>query len=212
MNDHDLLRELAGGFVLGALDPEERHRFETHLAGCADCRSEVAFLAPIPGLLSRLDATEAEPLPESVAARAAARARSEWVAMVRSRGRWRWAAAAAAVLAVVLGAMTMLPRSEGPDATPLAIQSTEASGEVAIEARPWGTAVHLDLEGLPQRDRYVVWVVDDAGGKQQAATWGPTPAGIAFLAGASSTPADRVTAVVVTGPDGAEALVTATVG
>jgi hypothetical protein len=94
----------------------------------------------------------------------------------------------------------------------LAIQSTAVAGEVAIDARPWGTAVHIDLEGLPQRDRYVAWVVDAAGLRQQAATWGPTPAGVARLDGASSIPADRVVSVLVTDSSGAETLVAAVAG
>ena len=212
MNDHDQYRELAGGFVLGALEPEERRRFEQHLAGCADCRSEVASFAPIPGLLSQMDSQDAEPLPESVADRAAASARSEWRSLDRGRRRWRWVAAAAALLAVVMATVALLPRSEGPEAIALAIQSTGADGEVAIDARPWGTAVHLDLEGLPQRDRYVAWVVDDTGARQQAATWGPTPTGIARLEGASSIPTDRVVSVVVTDAAGSDVLVTALAG
>jgi len=44
----------AGAYVLGALSPEERHAFEQHLHGCAECRSEVHRLAGLPGLLSRV--------------------------------------------------------------------------------------------------------------------------------------------------------------
>ena len=31
----------AGPYVLGALSPEERHAFEEHLDGCAQCQAEV---------------------------------------------------------------------------------------------------------------------------------------------------------------------------
>ena len=212
MNDHDLYRELAGGFVLGALGPEDRRRFEQHLSGCADCQSEVASLAPIPGLLGRVDPHDAEPLLDSVVDRAASQVRSEWRAADQGRRRWRWAAAAAALLAVVMATVALLPRSDGPEAMALRIQSTGVVGEVTIDARQWGTAVHLDLEGLPQRDRYVAWVVDATGAREQAATWGPTPAGIARLDGASSITADRVVSVVVTDAGGTETLVTALAG
>ncbi|MCK9896208.1 anti-sigma factor [Frankia sp. AgB32] len=43
-----------GAYVLGALDPAERSELEIHLAGCAVCRAELASLAGLPGLLSRL--------------------------------------------------------------------------------------------------------------------------------------------------------------
>ena len=209
MNDHDQYRELSGGFVLGALGPEDRRRFEQHLSRCADCRSEVASLAPVPGLLGRVDPDDAEPLPDSVVNRAASRVRSEWRAVDQGRRRWRWAAAVAGLLAVVMATVALLPRSEGPEAMALTIESTGVEGEVTIDARPWGTAVHLDLEGLPQRDRYVAWVVDETGTRQQAATWGPTPTGVARLDGASSFPADRVMSVVVTDAGGTETLVIA---
>ncbi|WP_345625197.1 anti-sigma factor family protein [Rugosimonospora acidiphila] len=42
-------------YVLGALAPAERAQYERHLAGCAECRDEVAELAVLPGLLGRLD-------------------------------------------------------------------------------------------------------------------------------------------------------------
>jgi len=116
---------------------------------------------------------------------------------------------AAALIAVAVAAVALFSGSAGPSATVLAIESPIVTGEVTIDARTWGTAVHLELEGLPQRDRYVAWVVDDGGNRQQAATWGPTPTGAARLDGASSTPTNRVTAVVVTDATGDETLLTA---
>jgi len=43
-----------GVYVLGAADTSERLRVEAHLPGCAACRAELARLAPLPGLLSRV--------------------------------------------------------------------------------------------------------------------------------------------------------------
>lgn len=42
-------------YVLGALSPSEREAYERHLAGCAECRAEVAQFADLPGLLGRLE-------------------------------------------------------------------------------------------------------------------------------------------------------------
>ncbi len=50
MTDHRWL-ELAAAYALGALDPEERVRFEAHLAECATCRAEVQALREVGGLL-----------------------------------------------------------------------------------------------------------------------------------------------------------------
>lgn len=208
MTDHETLRELSAGFVLGALDPDDRRRFEAHLAECAECRREVASFAPLPGLLSRAEGLAAEPLPSEVADRAAARARSEWAALSRSRRRWRVLAAAAALAAAVVAVATLLPDGEDRPGTSLALEPGTVTGEIVIDARPWGTALHIDLAGLPHRDRYVAWVIDASGDRQQAATWGPTPAGIAILDGASSIPTDRVVSVAVGGAGEPDPLVT----
>jgi anti-sigma-K factor RskA len=43
----DRMHDLAGAYVLGALDPEERGAFERHLADCAACANEVRSLRPV---------------------------------------------------------------------------------------------------------------------------------------------------------------------
>lgn len=48
-----------GVYVLGAIDPAERAQVDSHLASCRDCRDELAGLAGIPALLSRVGAEEA---------------------------------------------------------------------------------------------------------------------------------------------------------
>lgn len=50
----DAYREWDAAYLLGALSPVERREFEEHLAGCADCRAEVAEIAGMPGLLAQL--------------------------------------------------------------------------------------------------------------------------------------------------------------
>lgn len=47
MSTHDELKANAPGYVLGSLDPEERRAFESHVAGCAECATEVASLRPV---------------------------------------------------------------------------------------------------------------------------------------------------------------------
>jgi hypothetical protein len=53
-----------GVYVLGAIDPAERAQVDAHLAGCRDCRDELAGLAGLPALLSRVGAEEAFALAE----------------------------------------------------------------------------------------------------------------------------------------------------
>ena len=55
----------------------------------------------------------------------------------------------------------------------------------------------------------MVWVVDVDGNRQQAATWGPTPAGKAVVQGASSIDLERVVEIAVTDGSGSEQLLSA---
>jgi hypothetical protein len=57
----------AGAYVLGALAPADRSGYQRHLAGCDVCREEVADLAGLPGLLSRLDEATAAAIAEGQA-------------------------------------------------------------------------------------------------------------------------------------------------
>jgi len=46
-SDHDVLREQAELYVLGALPAAERASFEAHLATCDECRARVQSLSPV---------------------------------------------------------------------------------------------------------------------------------------------------------------------
>jgi hypothetical protein len=53
------VRQSLGVYVLGAIDPAERAEVDAHLAGCPDCRAELAGLAGLPALLGRVPVSEA---------------------------------------------------------------------------------------------------------------------------------------------------------
>jgi predicted anti-sigma-YlaC factor YlaD len=54
------IRTLLGVFVLGGLRGQEEFMVRTHLAGCAQCRSDYDELAEVPALLDLLTAEEAQ--------------------------------------------------------------------------------------------------------------------------------------------------------
>lgn len=54
---------LAAAYVLGALEPDERRQFESHLATCAGCREEVGSLARVTDALAHA-APQRTPRPE----------------------------------------------------------------------------------------------------------------------------------------------------
>ena len=106
--------------------------------------------------------------------------------------RWRRAtvlsAAAATIVAVVLGATLLHTQTPSPpDGTPLvAAAGVSASGSAFLQAKPWGTALTLQLQGLPLGDGFTAWVTAPNGTRSIAATWTPTPDGHATLTGAAN--------------------------
>ncbi len=63
MQSHNELEALAPGYVLRALDPEERQAFEEHLTTCTQCTQRVAEIMAIAQLLS-LGVEEKSPSPQ----------------------------------------------------------------------------------------------------------------------------------------------------
>ncbi|PPF78624.1 hypothetical protein C5B96_14605 [Subtercola sp. Z020] len=55
----DRYREWDAAYVLGSLSSAERHEYEQHLAGCADCTRALADLAGMPALLASVSPVEA---------------------------------------------------------------------------------------------------------------------------------------------------------
>ncbi|MGI8699698.1 MAG: anti-sigma factor family protein [Nocardioidaceae bacterium] len=106
--NHELSRSLAS-YVFGAPAPEERRELDAHLAGCPGCRDELASYAGLPGLLSRLELTEAAGAtllpPSSLRPSVLAVVESERASRTRQVTRWRLAAAAAAAAAALAGVL-----------------------------------------------------------------------------------------------------------
>jgi anti-sigma-K factor RskA len=224
--DHDIHRASAAAYVLGALDPSERGRFEAHLQACETCRAEVTRFAPLPGLLALVDgapASDAEetdafaPRPE-VLAGAVNRARAARRRERRTLRAWQGVAGVAVAAAVGLGVLTA-GSSEEPSATPsttvpqgvtVAFQregQSDAAGTARLLTKGWGTEVYVDASGLPARDAYTLWAVAADGTRETAATWGPTSSGRTRCTGATSIATERLASLEI--DDGDEVLLRA---
>ena len=137
------MRQSLGVYVVGALDPAERMLVDLHLAGCRECREELAGLAGLPALLGRVPARDAERVIlesaelrdlEEPPAELLARLLKE-VAARRATGRWRGilAAAAAVVFAIasgVAGAHFLIPGGQSPAPITAAREVVSASNPV----------------------------------------------------------------------------------
>jgi anti-sigma factor RsiW len=206
VSDHERFSQWSAAYVLGALDGEDRREFEHHLGSCDRCKDEVSRFAPIPGLLARIESIETVPVAETVFEGVLGRVHSERARLLSSRNRWRLGTLASTVAAVVL-LLLGLPGWISPERVVIALDSElSVSGEVGLEAKAWGTAVTLDVEGLPERDVYVAWAVDHDGEWQQIAAWGPVPGPRVSVEGACSWHVDELSTIVITTDDAEEVL------
>ena len=195
----DDLRPLLGGYVLGALEPDEAEAVREHLPGCAACSAEHASLAGLPALLDlaaplaapdeplspRLRGGAARPLrPRPRDARAAAsaerRRRLPRIAWTRPR-----VAVASALAAAALTFAAMAALDDDPPSQPAASRNTScrcARRRRARRARSravsrstachGGTGVHLWASGLqPGRGRVYEMLCEKRGWSASAGTF-----------------------------------------
>jgi anti-sigma factor RsiW len=220
--DHDELRRLLGGYLLGGLDEVDTDRLDAHLRDCDDCRAELDMLAPVPELLQRLPEAQradggavsapvlaigtrpsAERIESLLRRMRAERNRERRVARVR------WLAAAAVVLvaaAIGFGVITadrgdrptqVLPSPELVTAQFESSAGSGLTGEAVLTPKTWGVSVALDVSRLQGKGPFVCQVKNTSGQVEQAAIWGSTPTGNAKVIGASSIQIRNVSAVLV---------------
>ena len=213
-----------GVLVLGALDPAERLRVEEHVAVCARCRDLLAELAPLPGLLNRLEPAQAEaglPRPPDRLLDAAMQAVAEPREVGRSAGRRRWLAAAVAAAALVLAAggafLATRGQVEPPVAAPTATSSAPRTGivlwdgastdgviqaSVVLTPQESGSRLSMILSGVSSGQRCDLVIESADGRREVAATWQATYEGAANVTGSTSVPAQRISRMLVTTPKG----------
>jgi anti-sigma-K factor RskA len=197
---HEPYSELAAAYALGALEGEERSRFEAHLrAGCPECdetlrahgeslagvAGELPPVAPPPSvkaaLLERI-AAEARPGAEPAGARAIQRPRRRWTAW-----QWGWASAAAAAFILVVAALGMKVDSLSREVEEARQQVAALTAQVAQQRellailRSPETEV-VTLAGLKPSPaaRGRVWWNPEAGGIFVANALPATPPGKAY--------------------------------
>jgi hypothetical protein len=215
--DHDAVRVLLGAYVLGGLGESDRLTLEAHLPVCEDCREELARLAPLPGLLRRASrlplpppspagSGEADPAVPAVRAARLDEVLDE-VRAIRTAGRrgarlQRLALAAALIVVAGLTLALLVPFSRSADPSGPTVAFSPASGSAisghaTLTAKPWGTAVSVDLADLPDQGPFVLRVTSDDSRTEQAATWSPTPTAAVQVAGASSLRLSDIASVAV---------------
>ena len=194
-----------GAYVVGALDPRERADVEAHLGHCPMCRDELAALAPLPGLLSRLTLEEAvsgpPPVDDAMLERLLASASRD--RRVATHRRWLAVAAAAAVIAGGTTAGVAIHNSV--NASHWQHVSAQADGvhmRVDIQSASTGTSMQLWLRGVPSGERCRLIAVADDGSQDIAGSWEATYSGTATIRGTTSITREHLRRLVIRTYDG----------
>ncbi len=206
MTDHAELKTWLGSYLVGALDPAERAEVEQHLSLCASCREELASYAGLPGLMSRVTREEVQsgvlvPPPSLLPAVLAVVQRQRAAEAGRLR-RWRAATGVALVASAAAAvAVVGIPGGEPSRVAFDAAGGQVATGDLATEDKPWGTALHLRVH-LPDAPSYVAYAVDAAGHRTVAASWGRTAGGHMEVDGATALHRSELASVLITSRSG----------
>ncbi len=180
------LRQLLGVYVVGAIDPAERSLVDAHLSTCPACRDELAGLAGLPAMLSRVPADDVarlgapvvslpepqEPSPELLTALL------RRVEDKRRTRMWRGAVSVAAAAAIAAGGTAVAINLTGSgsragttwDAASALNPVTRVSAVVDYRHATDGTDMRVRVSGIKVGTTCLFWVYT-ANGSSAAGTW-----------------------------------------
>jgi hypothetical protein len=187
--------------ALGDLTEPERDALVAHLDGCSACRAALAELRGTAAALSRADpsrlAAPTEP-PAGLVRGVSARLERE-----RSGRRRRVVAAvavAAALIAGAIAAVQLWPDQGGGEH--IALVGPGLDGRVTLDARSWGTEIHLEGAGFVPGAQYNVWLERADGDRVGAGTFTGVRQHSVAVVLASALPAAQAVALGISRPDG----------
>ncbi len=180
------IRQLLGVYVVGAIDPAERTMVDEHLGHCPSCRDELAGLAGLPAMLSRVPAADVEMLsqapsglPEMTEPPAELlNSLLRRVSAKRRTRKWRGALALAASVAIAAGGATVATELARPqpsqvvrDVAAGSNARTHVAAVVDYAGTPWAsTAMRVQVSGISPGTTCQFWVVGTSG-RAYAGSW-----------------------------------------
>ncbi|GAB3142106.1 zf-HC2 domain-containing protein [Amycolatopsis stemonae] len=169
-------------YVLGALSPEDRQRFEAHLRTCDRCAASVRDMAGLPGLLARVDAPPAlpdagPPPPDLLPAVLRRVRRGRRVRTTVTSVSAALAVSACVALAVVASAPSPAPPPGPPYTAMTALGEFPVRADASLAAFDWGTQVDMSCSYTGDRSsgEYVLVAISHSGTETQLATWKAVP-------------------------------------
>ncbi|WP_018684719.1 anti-sigma factor family protein [Actinokineospora enzanensis] len=218
---------LLGAYTLGALDHDERRTVEEHLAGCPDCRAELAELEEVRDMAGELPAEALLHGPpddgDLLLARTLRQVRTE-ATTKRTRTLAITGVAAAVVIAAVLGTGVLIGRSTRQVAEPLPTTASPTETQdpatryvsgidprthtrltAAITPAAGWVRVNASITGIPAGERCRVIVVAKDGTRETAGGWLVSAKGAVEgtnLDGAALVAPDQVASIEVVDTEG----------
>jgi hypothetical protein len=207
-DDMDPYVEDDAAYVMGALSPQEREAFETHLAECPRCSQSVAELSSMTGLLAQVPLGRVvqpengqEPAPDLLLPGLMRAARSE--RRRRSLRLMASGAVAAAVVAIAVVIGVSLGGPAKPAGTTVAmspVRSTAVTGTLHLTEASWGTQVSLDCQWVgsaaadwDDKKTYQLVAVPTNGTQPRLlAQWALVPGEDATVVGSTDLATDRI--------------------
>lgn len=155
-NDCRDWRELLGVYALGQLEGDERAGLEAHLEGCAQCREELALLAPVAQMLPHADPERFESAPQPppelgvriAATIAGERRQTEQRRRRRLFGGFALGGATAALAAAVLAIFVLGGGSGGEPAKQVKFASQGVTIDATLEPHAYGTEIRMYVRGV----------------------------------------------------------------
>lgn len=192
--------------ALGRLDEAEEVALAAHLDGCPACRAELAELAEVARSLPAADPdrlADGPGLPPALGPAIVRRIGAERRATRRRRRRLIALPAGLVAAAAVTVAM-LLPSSNGPVNRGIALGGAPSVVATAtLEARPWGTQIRLDAEGLAPGQVQNVWLERADGSRVPAGTFTAVEGRQVHVTLAAALGRQQARAVGISGADGA---------
>jgi anti-sigma factor RsiW len=179
------MRMLLGVYVVGAIDPAERALVDEHVTECAACRDELAGLAGLPAMLSRVPEADVARLAGNVASLPERTEPSpellnsllSHVAKRRRARMWRGVAAASAAAVIAVGGTATVmvltghaSRQQAVDVASGANTAAHITARVDYSTAAWGTAMRVQVTGIKAGTACRFWVIT-GNGRSFAGSW-----------------------------------------
>ncbi|WP_195210303.1 anti-sigma factor [Actinomarinicola tropica] len=152
----DDLHHLAAAYALDALEPDERARFEAHLAGCPDCAADIDELRGTAGELAGATAVEPPPELRSRVLAAAATTPQEPRELARAGGGRATSGSRPLVPLAAAAVLLLVALAAGLVARDAVVDRDRATDLLAVLAAPDVELVTLESAGPPGAVR-VAW-------------------------------------------------------